>query len=288
MRILAALQAEELSVGELTRVLDTPQSTVSRHLKALRTGGWVSRRAEGTAGWFNATPKPGAAAEIWRLVLTDSEGSPDLVADQQRLEGVLAARAMDSETFFGRVHDRWHALRRELFGDSFVLPTLLALLDEAPCIADLGCGTGDTVAALAPCVRRVIGVDREPAMLRVAAANTAHLPNVELRTGGLEALPLADQEADMGVCMLVLHHVDDLDAAFTELRRALRHRLVVLDMVAHDREVFRRTMGHRHLGFERDALVATAERAGWALKRWQPLPSDDAAQGPLLFVAVFG
>ena len=66
-------------------------------------------------------------------------------------------------------------------------------------------------------------------------------------------------EAGMAVCMLVLHHVADLERAFAEMRRTVSRRLIVLDMLAHDRDLYRRTMGHRHLGFDRDTLVATAE-----------------------------
>lgn len=287
MRILAVLEQEELSVGELTRALDTPQSTISRHLKALRTEGWVARRAEGTAGWFRALPREGASGTIWSVVLEQSSTSPEHVADRQRLEGVLAARAIDSETFFGRMHDRWAALRRELFGDGFVQPTLLALMDEDLCVADLGCGTGETVAALAPVARTVIGVDREPAMIRAAEQRTSAHANVQLRAGGLEDLPLADGEADMAVCMLVLHHVADLERAFAEMRRTVSRRLIVLDMLAHDRDLYRRTMGHRHLGFDRDALVATAEAHGWCLQRWTDLQADETAKGPPLFIAIF-
>ncbi|MFT4626217.1 MAG: SAM-dependent methyltransferase [Myxococcota bacterium] len=288
MRILSVLETDELSVGELMRVLDTPQSTMSRHLKALRTGGWVTRRSEGTAGWFQAVQRDGASGDLWQLVRAAAADSPDLQADRERLAGVLAAREVDSETFFGRMHDRWDALRRQLFGDGYVLPTLLALLPEDQCIADLGCGTGDTVAAVAPWVRRVIGVDRERGMLQTAAARTAHLKNVELRTGGLDDLPLTDGEADMAVCMLVLHHVDDLDRAFAEARRAIRQRLVVLDMVAHERTQYHRTMGHRHLGFDRDALTALAEAHGWRILHWRVLPVEEGVQGPALFLAVFG
>ena len=41
LRILRLLDREELSVGELARALQLPQSTVSRHLKLLHEGGWA-------------------------------------------------------------------------------------------------------------------------------------------------------------------------------------------------------------------------------------------------------
>src|SRR4026207_10075 len=46
-RILLLLDRRELTVSELCSVLQLPQSTVSRHLKALVDSGWLPSRAEG-------------------------------------------------------------------------------------------------------------------------------------------------------------------------------------------------------------------------------------------------
>src|SRR5436853_7733427 len=48
-RILLLLDRHELTVGELCGIMQLPQSTVSRHLKALSDAGWVAARAEGTS-----------------------------------------------------------------------------------------------------------------------------------------------------------------------------------------------------------------------------------------------
>ena len=63
-------------------------------------------------------------------------------------------------------------------------------------------------------------------------------------------------------------------------------RWVLLDMVAHDRLEFRRTMGHQHAGFAPDDVQRWATDAGLRLERWQTLPLDPSAQGPGLFLAV--
>ncbi|TYO98956.1 ArsR family transcriptional regulator [Geothermobacter ehrlichii] len=47
LRILLLLTRGELSVGDLTRALKLPQSTVSRHLAYLRAAGWVDDRRDG-------------------------------------------------------------------------------------------------------------------------------------------------------------------------------------------------------------------------------------------------
>ena len=48
-RILLLLDRHELTVSELCSVMQLPQSTVSRHLKALADSGWISAHAEGTS-----------------------------------------------------------------------------------------------------------------------------------------------------------------------------------------------------------------------------------------------
>ncbi len=290
VRLLAVLQDEELGVAELVRVLQLPQSTVSRHLKALRTAGWVRRRAVGTTALHGAAldELEDVGRRLWEVV--HDAFAPTLLAreDQARLAAALAEREGE-DTFFGRMHAEWDALRRDLFGDEFMTAALTALVPSDWVVADLGCGTGPALVALAPAVRRVIGVDREPRMLAAAADRTRPFDNVELRKGGLTELPLAAQEIDAATCLLVLHHVEPLAAAFAEVARALRPggRFVVVDMIAHERRDWTRTMGHRHLGFERDALAEVAARGGLTLRAFRRLPPVATAQGPPLFVAAF-
>lgn len=287
IRLMALLEREELGVGELCRVLQLPQSTVSRHLKALQVATWIRRRAEGTSGLFRADPDAvdPVGRQLWQVVREAFVGTHQHAEDAARLAALLEQRAV--EDFFGRVGGEWDALRRSLFGDGFLLPAIAALLDEDQAIADLGCGTGPALVELAPVVRKVIGVDREPRMLDAAGARTRELPNVELRRGGLESLPLHDGEVDAALCVLVLHHVADLGRAFEEIRRSLRPggRLVVVDMVAHDRSDWIQTMGHRHLGFDPDRLRAAGEGAGLRLRSFRHLPPAPEAHGPPLFVA---
>jgi len=226
---------------------------------------------------------PERSRRLWALVSAELEEAGDHADDLRRLRTTLALRG--DGAFFQRLGARWEELRRDLFGDAFLLPTLLSLLPDGMVIADLGCGTGEIVAALSAGSERVIGIDREPAMLEIARQRTAHLPNVTLTESGLESLPVDDDSLDAALCMLVLHHVETPAAVFAECARVLRPggRLVVLDMVAHDHAEYRRTMGHRHLGFDAETLSG----AGLALQRWTELPEAPGALGPPLFVGVF-
>ncbi len=293
-RLLRVLAREELAVGELARVLQTSQPTVSRHLKQLEEGGWVSKRRAGTASYLRLVPADLSpeARSLWQLVSAameaEAEPASQYAEDLRRLEGVLAARTGDSEELFRRLAGRWDLVRHELFGDAYLPPALVALLPPGLTIADLGCGTGAVLPVLAPAAARLIGVDREEAMLDVARERVAGLPRVELRRGLLDALPLDSASIDVALCQLVLHHVRDLPPVFAELRRVLvpGGRWVILDMAEHDREEYRDTMGHQHRGFSEQTLAGLAEGAGLRLTAYRPLPADPAAQGPSLALAV--
>ena len=289
VRLLRLLSEEELGVGELASVVQLPQSTVSRHLKRLLDGGWIARRVEGPAALvrMDAAALPEEARRLWEVVAGAPGCDAELTADLERMARVLAQRSIDSRAFFGRVASQWSQVRKELFGLGYATPALLALLPREWVVADLGCGLGEMAELLAGAVARVIAVDQEEAMLDAARARLAGVRNVELRLGELTALPMAAAEVDAAVCALVLHHVEAPTAALAEAARVLRPggTLVLLDMVEHEREAYRFKMGHRHLGFSRQAVEGHASRAGLVLAAYRRVPQDPEAQGPGLFLA---
>src|SRR5690348_13094681 len=101
-RILLLVERHELTVAELCSVMQIPQSTVSRHLKALADGGWVSARAEGTSRLYRATrdAMDQSAQRLWQLVREQVADTASAVQDGRRLERVLAERRSKSQQFF--------------------------------------------------------------------------------------------------------------------------------------------------------------------------------------------
>jgi ArsR family transcriptional regulator len=289
LRILRLLEREELSVGELARAVQLPQSTVSRHLKVLHDRSWIVRRTEGTASLYRLVRESlGAEAlAMWDLVRRQLGSSPTLEEDEHRLAVVLAERRGDSRTFFGQIGAEWDRLRAELFGDRFTTDALLALLAPSWTVADLGCGTGEVAELVAPHVRKMIAIDREPAMLEAARRRLSRFENVEFREGDLARLPLDDGEVDAALVFLVMHHVAEPALAIAEIARVLAPAGVALlvDMVAHDRASYRVTMGHEHLGFEPAKVREWANAAGLTVSRIRRLAPDTRAKGPGLFLA---
>ena len=288
-RLLLLLDRHELTVGELCSALQLPQSTVSRHLKTLADEGWVTARADGASRRYAmpGSALDGNARKLWHLVRDQVGATPSARQDLTRAERVVQERRTASQAFFSSRAGQWDRVRADLYGAGADVAPLAALLDPSWVVADLGCGTGQASAALAPYVARVIAVDESSAMLGAARKRLGDLENVELRTGRLEDLPLDDGSADVALLSLVLHFVVDPAAVIAESARILRPggRLLVVDMLPHERDEYRATMGHLWLGFSDSQLDAWFTSAGLHDMRIVPLAPDPHAKGPNLFTA---
>ncbi|HET7419967.1 MAG TPA: methyltransferase domain-containing protein [Candidatus Dormibacteraeota bacterium] len=92
-------------------------------------------------------------------------------------------------------------------------------------VLDVATGTGNTAFALAPRVRRVIGLDLTREMLdearRVAAERQIH--NVDWVIGDAARLPFAEETFDVYVVRAAPHHFPDVDGFLAEAYRVLKH-----------------------------------------------------------------
>jgi ArsR family transcriptional regulator len=288
-RLLLLLDRHELTVSELCGILQLPQSTVSRHLKALADGGWVTSRADGTSHLYTMTRQEleAPARRLWSLVRDHAGPTPAAAQDYRRLQATLADRRTKSQEFFSSSAGQWDRLRDELYGERIHLGALAAFAQDEWVLGDLGCGTGETSATLAPFVKHVIAVDASAQMLQAARKRLQPFDNVELRRGDLEALPIDDARLDAATLMLVLHYVPEPERAMAEVARTLKPggRLILVDMLPHDRDSYRQQMGHVWLGFTEETVVRMFEDAGFGKIRVIPLVPDARAKGPGLFVA---
>ncbi len=288
-RVLLALERQELTVSELCSVLQLPQSTVSRHLKTLADSGWAASRRDGTSRYYTLALNGNGshARKLWSLVRDQIAGTPAAAQDARRLATVLTRRRTASQAFFATSAGQWDRLRDELFGPGLSSQAIASLLDPDWTLGDLGCGTGQMTMTLAPFVARVIAVDGSGEMLQAAKRRLRGFDNIELRRGDLESLPIDDRSLDAAVVALVLHHVPDPARVLAEAARVLKPggRVLVVDMLPHDREEYRRQMGHVWLGFSEDQVTRWLEAAGFTRTRVVALAALPQAKGPGLFVA---
>jgi ArsR family transcriptional regulator len=289
-RMLLLLEKHELTVSELCSVLQMPQSSVSRQLKTLSDDDWVASRRDGTSRFYSMVLEDldAGAKRLWPLIREQVAATSAAGQDGRRLRGVLARRRAKSQEFFASAAGEWDRLRSDLFGDTFFLWGVLGLIDPALVVGDLGCGTGQLTETVAPYVKRVVSVDASPDMLDAARQRLGGARNVDLRQGELESLPIEAAELDAAMLSLVLHYSPSPARALSEVGRVLRPggRVLVVDMLPHDRQEYQQQMGHVWLGFSEKQMARFLGGAGFRDVRVRMLPADPDAKGPALFAAV--
>ena len=288
LRLLMLLESHELGVAELCQVLQMPQSTVSRHLKVLSDQGWIRGRSQKTANLYHMLSPPelrAGAAELWQVTKQGIKDWAELAHDNLRLEPLL--RRHRSTAFFARAAQRWQAMRDDLYGRTFSLAALAALLPKEAVVADLACGTGELAALIAPNVAKLYGIDQSEQMLDEARGRTADRGNVELLHADLHDLPLPDACCDLALMLLALTYVEQPQLALREATRVLRPggRAVIVTLLHHDREHFRLELEQLWPGFSPAQLYELMGAAGLNDITCRPLPPDPGAKGPALILA---
>jgi ubiquinone/menaquinone biosynthesis C-methylase UbiE/DNA-binding MarR family transcriptional regulator len=289
LRLLRLLERHELGVVELCDVLQLPQSTVSRHLKVLSDQGWTRSRRQGTTNLYRTIldELDATARKLWILAREQTAEWATTQQDESRLMRRLREKQKDSQAFFAGAAGLWDKLRGELYGSRFTTAAMLSLLPADITVADLGCGTGPLTAELAGYVKAVIAVDNSPAMLKAAQKRVEGLDNIDLRRGDLEALPIEDATCDAAMMVLVLSYLATPQSAIREMSRILKPggKAVLIDLLPHDRDDFRRQMEQQHAGFEPAEMEKMMAEAGLSNVVCRPLPPEPNVKGPALFIA---
>ena len=287
-RLLRLLERTELTVVEMCSTLQLPQSTVSRHLKLLSDDGWAVSRRDGTSNLYrmpNGEMDPGQK-KLWSLVKSHSVsiGTSDL--DDARLEQVVEARRSRSQAFFSSAAGKWDRLRADLFGHRVDAWAFAAALPGDAIVGDLGCGTGAVAQTIAPWVQQVVAVDSSAAMMQSARKRLKDLPNIDLRRGELTQLPIEDETLSHAILILVLPYLMTPQSVFQEAWRVTKPggKLIVVDMVPHDRSEYREELGHSWQGFPAYQIQSWMTQAGWQEMRYALMPPETEAKGTGLFV----
>ena len=187
--------------------------------------------------------------------------------------------------FWDRIADRYAA---KPVPDEAVYQRKLAitrdLLDPHAQVLELGCGTGSTAIALAPCAAHILATDVSSRMIDIARekATAAGITNVEFRQLAVDRVPMPTASLDAILAHSLLHLLDDWRAVIAEAHRALRPGgvLVMSTVCLRDGFGFMRPVAPigRWLGllprlsfFTRDELETDLEMAGFEIEQaWQP------------------
>ena len=288
--ILALLDQEELTVGELTTILRMAQSRVSGHLAVLRDSELVRDRRQGTSAFYSLADGP--ATETWRAVRSAEPDLGSSPAAQRRLTEALRERRERSREFFDRAAASWDTGRSESMGLYAGALALAGLLPRDLTVLDLGTGTGSLLPALGRYVNRVLAVDMSRGMLeRARERMTEDGAGLELLRADVERLPLPDASVDGVVANMILHHLAKPGEALREIARVLGTdgRGVIVDFEAHDEEWLLDEEGHRWAGFDPAQIGGWCVDAGLTVPEFEHVPTPGTGRWSRLevFVARF-
>ncbi|NTV53251.1 MAG: metalloregulator ArsR/SmtB family transcription factor, partial [Candidatus Firestonebacteria bacterium] len=220
LRIYGVLLKHELNVNELLAVFGMGQSRISRHLKILTDSGLLVCRKDGLWSFYSADiTKTGARWAELIQELGYTEDKKDLATAAR----VAERRTTDTARFFNTVAEDWARLKQDLLEGADIERTLDRLVPKGGTVADLGCGTGDSLPLLSCKAKYVIGVDNSPGMLEKARRRYGlDETRVSLRVGDLLHLPLRDAEVDCAVMTMVLHHVAEPEKVILEIAKVIK------------------------------------------------------------------
>ena len=143
-------------------------------------------------------------------------------------------------------------------------------VEEGQRLLDVGCGPGAFTAVAADRLGpgSVVAVDPSPSFV---AACRQRYPDVDVRAGAAEALPVDDASFDRAVAQLVIHFVTDPARSVAEMTRAPYGPAVLVGVCVWDGTD---GMGLLH-------VVSQARAGGRAARRASRRPAPSASEGEL-------
>lgn len=289
LRVLALLSAEELSVMELSHILDQSQPRVSRHLKLMTDAGLIERFPDGARVFYRIGSDPLARHLVDTILdmLADAEGE----ADHRRLEQVRDERSAAAAAYFEKVAPQWDRIRSLYVAETAVEAAIERAAGPGPFqrVVDLGTGSGRMLTLLGKRAKMSVGLDLSHNMLNIARSNVAKagLDKVELRHGDIFATRLPAQSADLVLVHQVLHYLVDPHAAVIEAARLVSPsgKLLIVDFAPHELESLREQHQHRRLGFADDEIARWLADAGLEPAAPIALPPDTDGLTVTIWVA---
>lgn len=254
LRLLLLLEAQALSIAELTEITGLAQSRVSTHLARLKRAGLVEDRRTGAAALYSLSGDPGRATELWETMRAKLD-DPLAQLDRERAEQVVAARKHGqtwAESVAGRMElhyspgRTWEATARALIG----------LLDLGDTL-DIASGDGVLAELIAERARRLTCVDISAKVLAAARRRLKGHREVGFLRADMAALPFVDARFDHVFLMHALPYAADPRAVIAECARLLRPegRLIVATLNRHEHAVARQAYDHVNLGQTPETLA---------------------------------
>ncbi len=272
MRILFLLSRGDLTVSDMTEILNQSQPRVSRHLKLLLDERLIGRYQEGSWAYFHLAEQAFQRELVTGLVSRIDPSQSPVDRDLERLEAVKRRRQERASAYFESNATSWDRIRSLHVPEDAVERAIVELVGEKPfrTMLDLGTGTGRMLEILSPLYQHGIGIDMSREMLTIARAklDNAAITNAQVRQGDINAPPAERDQFDLVTIHQVLHYLDQPGRAIAEAARVLRPsgRLLIVDFAPHEHEFLREQHAHVRLGFSDRQIADWLEEAALDLE----------------------
>lgn len=255
LRLCALLSAFELSVVELTAVMELGQSKVSTHLARLKEQGLVIDRKVATSSYYrlNESGMSQPAQKLWQTLRATLDDAA-LEGDKRRAERLIEAREKNSwpEGVAGELERHyspgrtWESLAKTFAG-----------LVRARSVLDIGAGDGTVAELLAARARAYVCLDLSEKLLAAARLRLARAPQVSFVRADMHALPFASGRYELVLLSNVLAYAREPERALDEAVRMVGRggELAITTLHKHEHMDVATQYGHRQPGFDRRWLT---------------------------------
>ena len=267
LRLLALLDAEELTVAELAQVTRLAQPRVSTHLARLREAGLVVDRREGVSVYYRiqSNARQSDLMLLWK-VLSEQLDDALILADQEQLANVLQQRAggqnwpdavagdMERHYSPGRT---WEATAR----------ALVHLLNPGQ-VLDVASGDGVMGELLASTAPSIDCIDLSQRVVDAGHKRVAPFNHVHFHQGNMHALPFDSETYDTVLLLHALTYSSQPQSVLNEASRVMKPgaQLLGATLATHRYQTEVEAYGHVNTGFSTRQIETFAQTAGLSLR----------------------
>jgi len=266
LRLLLLLEREELTVAELSAIMQLAQPRVSTHLAKLKEAGLVADRREGVYVYYrmSTTIRDTSLEALWK-VLRNSSTDPLVQQDVLRIPQILNKRGGGTwaDSVAGDM-ERHYSPGRTWEATAHGLVQLVELGE----VLDIASGDGVLAQLLAPRSQRITCLDISAKVVEAGKKRLKAHTNVRFKLGDMHALPFEDGSFDTVLLMHALTYTAQPQTVLNEASRALKvgGTLLAVTLQQHRHRKAVEPYNHLNLGFTKAQLEKLAGAAGLAVE----------------------
>jgi len=264
LRILSTLQGNELTVKEMTEVLQLGQSTLSTQLGQLKEGLLLNARKEGQFVYYRLArfDETDFASSLVQQILAEFERGDAYQTDKRKLQEVLKRRQEASLSFFN-AHKAQNQTSPGQTWESLAFGMIKLISDQH--IVDLGCGNGRLSAMLSQAGNYVTGVDNSQEQISLALDLHQSNEKLQFLCAPMEETGLASGIFQIGIISQALHHAAQPYESIKEAERLLVSggKILILDLIRHSQDWIQDRFADFWLGFDPADIENWLKKAGF-------------------------